>query len=84
MKTHINTLGIISATLGSFLVWRYLTELNWADKEAYLKGEGVLTVPSPTEEDIKKFKWQLRLSKLGLGLILFGGALQVISNYWCE
>lgn len=84
MKTLINTLGIISATLGSFLVWRYLTELSWADKEAYLKGKGVLTVPTPTENDIKKFKCQLRLSKLGLGLILLGGALQVVSNYWCE
>jgi hypothetical protein len=84
MKTHLNTLGILLTTLGSFLVWRYLTELNWADKDAYLKGEGVLTVPSPSKEDIKKFKCQLRLSKLGLGLILFGGAVQVVSNYWCE
>lgn len=84
MKTHINTLGIISATLGSFLVWRYLTELNWADKEAFLKGEGRMVIPSPTEQDVKKFKCQLRLSKLGLRLILLGGALQVVSNYLCE
>jgi hypothetical protein len=84
MKVHINTLGVIFTTLGSFLVWRYLTELNWADKEAFLKGKGVLTVPSPTEDDIKKFKCQLRLSKLGLGLILLGGALQVVSNYLFE
>ena len=84
MKTHINTLGIISATLGSFLVWRYLTELNWADKEAFLKGEGRMVIPSPSEQDVKKFKCQLRLSKLGLGLILLGGALQVVSNYLSE
>lgn len=84
MKILINTLGIISSTLGSFLVWRYLTELNWADKEAFLKGKGVLTVPSPTEEEIKKFKCQLRLSKLGLGLILLGGAIQIVSNYLSE
>lgn len=84
MKTHINTLGIISATLGSFLVWRYLTELNWADKEAFLKGEGRMVIPSPSEQDVKKFKYQLRLSKLGLGLILLGGALQVVSNYLSE
>jgi hypothetical protein len=84
MKTHINTLGIIFATLGSYLVWRYLTELNWADKEAFLKGEGVMTIPSPTPEDIKKFKYQLRLSKLGLGLIILGGGIQVLSNYLPE
>lgn len=84
MKTHINTLGVIFSSIGSFFVWRYLTELNWADKEAFLKGKGVLTVPSPTEDDVKKFKYQLWLSKLGLGLILLGGALQVVSNYFSE
>ncbi len=84
MKTLINTLGIVSATLGSFLVWRYLTELNWADKEAFLKGKGSFTVPSPTEDDVKKFKCQLWLSKFGLGLILLGGTLQVASNYLSE
>ena len=84
MKTHINTLGIIYATLGSFLVWRYLTELNWADKEAFLKGESRMVIPSPSEQDVKKFKYQLRLSKLGLGLILLGGVLQVVSNYLSE
>jgi hypothetical protein len=84
MKTHINTLGIIFATLGSFLVWKYLTELNWADKEAFLRGKGVMTIPSPTPEDVKKFKCQLRLSKLGLALIIFGGAIQIGSNYLPE
>jgi hypothetical protein len=84
MKIHINTLGIIFATLGSFLVWKYLTELNWADKEAFLKGEGVMTIPSPKPEDIKKFKRQLRLSKLGLALIILGGAIQISSNYLPE
>ncbi len=84
MKTHINTLGIVFATLGSYFVWRYLTELNWADKEAFIKGEGVMTIPSPTPEDIKKFKYQLRLSKLGLGLIILGGVIQVLGNYLPE
>ena len=84
MKTHLNTLGIILATLGSFLVWKYLTELNWADKDAFLKGKGVMTIPSPSDADVKKFKYQLWMSKLGLGLIVFGGAVQIISNYWCE
>lgn len=81
MKTHLSTLGIIIATLGSYLVWRYLTELNFADKEAYLKGQGVLAVPDPTPSDIAKFKKSVRLSKLGLGLIFLGGFAQVVSNY---
>jgi hypothetical protein len=84
MKTHINTLGILLSAIGSFLVWRYLTELNWADKEAFLRGEGVMTVPSPTEDEIQKFKLQLKLSKLGLAMILLGGLVQIISNYFPE
>ena len=81
MKTAINSIGILLSTVGSFLVWRYLTEINFADKEKYLQGEGVLVVPSPTPEDIKKFKRSLALSETGLVLIIWGGALQVISNY---
>lgn len=81
MKTHINTLGIILATIGSYLVWRYLTELNFADKEEYLQGRGSMTVPVPSTEDIAKFKRSICLSKLGLGLIIVGGLAQVISNY---
>ena len=81
MKTAINSFGILSATIGSFLVWRYLTEINFADKEKFLQGKGVLTVPCPTKEDVEKFKRSLFLSQMGLFLILLGGTLQIISNY---
>jgi hypothetical protein len=84
MKIHINTLGIIFGCIGSFLVWRYLTELNWADKKSYLQGQGVMVIPSPIKEDINKFKLQLRLSKLGMTMILIGGLIQIISNYLPE
>ena len=84
MKVHINTLGIILATIGSFLVRKYSTELNWADKEAFLRCEVSFVVPSPTAKDIKKFKCHLRLSKLGLVFIIVGGLAQVISNYFPE
>ncbi len=81
MKTTINSIGILLSIMGSYLVWRYLTELNFADKEKYLQGEGVLVVPRVTSEDIKKFKRSLALSKTGLALIFLGGSLQIISNY---
>ena len=81
MKTTINSLGILSSTIGSFLVWRYLTEINFADKEKFLQGEGVLTIPNPSKEDVAKFKRSLFLSETGLLLILLGGILQIISNY---
>ena len=81
MKIHLNSLGVICAIIGAYLVWRYLTELNFADKEAYLRGEGMLTVPDPSALDIKRFKRSVALSKAGLMLILIGGLFQVVSNY---
>ena len=81
MKIHLNSLGVICASVGAFLVWRYITELNFADKEAYLRGEGSLTVPVPSALDIKRFKRSVALSKTGLLLILIGGLFQVVSNY---
>ena len=81
MKTHLNTLGVVLSTVGSYLVWRYLTELNFADKDAYLQGKGSLRIPAPTEQEVAKFKHSVRLSKLGLGLIIAGGLAQVVSNY---
>lgn len=84
MKTYLSTIGILLTSIGSFLAWKYLTELNWADKEAFLRGEGIFTVPSPTEADVIKFRRQLRLSKIGLALILIGGAVQIVSNHYPE
>jgi len=81
IKTHLNTLGVIFSTIGSYFVWRYLTELNFADKESYLQGKGSMTIPVPTEQEIAKFKRSVCLSKLGLGLIIAGGIAQAISNY---
>lgn len=80
-KNLINSVGVAFASLGAFLVWRYLTEINFADKEAYLRGEGLLTVPDPTQDDIKRLRCSIILSKLGLAMILFGGVLQVVSNH---
>jgi hypothetical protein len=84
MKINLNSLGVICASIGAFLVWRYLTELNFSDKEAYLRGEGILTVPDPSALDIRRFKRSVALSKAGLILILIGGLLQVVSNYLPE
>lgn len=80
-KNLMNSIGVAFACLGAFLVWRYLTEINFADKQAYLRGEGVLTVPDPSAGDIRRLKRSILLSKLGLLMILAGGGLQIISNH---
>ncbi|MDO9100262.1 hypothetical protein [Hydrogenophaga sp.] len=77
----MNSFGVLLATIGAYLVWRYLTELNFIDKEAYLRGEGVMAIPDPTPAEIASFKRSLRLSKLGLTLIALGGVAQIFSNH---
>lgn len=81
MKIHINTLGIIFTTIGSFLVWKYIKILSFIDYDEYLKGNGVVSIPTPTKDEINKFLIGRFLSNLGLFLIVIGGILQVISNY---
>lgn len=81
MKIFINSLGILLATLGSFLVWKFIKDISFADKEAYLNGKGLLIVPKVDDADVKKYKKSVFFSNLGLVLILCGGILQIISNY---
>lgn len=81
MKTCINSLGVALATIGAFLVWYFIAQLNFADKEAYLRGEAIIKVAEPKPEDIKKLKLEIALSRVGLVLIVIGGLFQIISNY---
>lgn len=80
-KNFVNSFGIAFASIGAYLVWRYLMEINFADKEAYLRGEGVVTVPDPSLADVRSLKRLILFLKLGLFMILAGGGLQIISNY---
>jgi len=84
MKAYVNSVGIIFSTIGALLVWHFLTELNFADKEAYIRGEGSLVIPSPNDKDIKRFKRSVFLSKMGLGFIIIGGILQILSNHFFD
>lgn len=77
----INSIGVALTSLGAFLVWRYLTEISFVDKDAYLRGEGTVVIPDPSPEEVSRFKRSVRRSKVGLGMILLGGVLQIVSNY---
>jgi hypothetical protein len=81
MKTHINAAGVVLSAAGAFLVWHFVTELNFVNKESYLKGQGSIEIPNPSPEDIRKFRFKMKMSKLGLTLILVGGFLQVVGTY---
>lgn len=80
-KIFINSIGVALTSVGAFLVWRYLTEISFVDKDAYLRGEGTLIVPDPSPEEVISFRRSVRRSKVGLGMILLGGVFQIVSNY---
>lgn len=84
MKTLVNTMGVIFSTVGAAVVWHFIAQVNFADKSEYLKGNGVLSIPNPTPADIRKLKREMLMSKIGIALIVAGGALQVFSNYMSE
>jgi hypothetical protein len=78
----LNSAGVFFASAGSILVWRYLTEISFVDKEAYLRGQGVLTVPMPSKSDIPRFKRSMGLSRLGIRMILIGGYYRLPVIIW--
>lgn len=84
MKIAVNTLGLLFATAGSFLVWLYLGDLNMADPEALKQGKIILVVPTSTPQLCAKLILEKKLSKVGLTLIVLGGVLQAVSNYLPE
>ena len=81
MKTHMNAAGVALSALGAFLVWYFVAELNFANKESYLKGQGSIEILDPSTEDIRKLRLRIGISRLGLALILVGGLLQVVGTY---
>jgi len=84
MKAHLNTVGIMLTLIGALLIWFFIGEINFAKKDEYLKGIGELEVPNPPPEDIKKLKRNIFLSRMGMALIVVGGFLEIVSNYYCE
>ncbi len=67
--------------IGAIFVWGYLTELPFIDRKAFMMGDSKATVPASTPETRKKFGRQILLSQIGLGLIVLGSVIQIISNY---
>ncbi len=63
------------------MVFKYITYINFVYKDAYFKGDGVLKVQNPSEDDIKLLKKSIRNSKIRYYLIVIGGLLQILSNH---
>lgn len=80
-KNHLNTIGIALVALGSYLVWRYLGKVAFHSSKDVLKGIMRLTIPDITLDLVWNLRWSIRLSNLGIFLIIIGSLLQAASNY---
>jgi len=80
-KSHINSAGVFLSPVAAFLVWFFIAELNFADRDEYRKGHGREAIHDPSPAEIKKLEMRIWFSRVGLILILIGGLLQIISNY---
>lgn len=76
MNTAINTIGLFLDLIGVLLLFKFGLPSN-VDKNGYI---GLIL---EQEDENEKLKWKKYnfWSKIGLGFILIGFILQIISNY---
>jgi hypothetical protein len=81
-RTSVNVAGVVMATVGAGLLWYFIGDVLQVNKKEILSGQPVtLTVPNNSTELRRRLHIHTWVSRLGLFLTLFGGALQVASNY---
>ena len=78
---NITAIGLALDIIGALLLWKYVVEINFADKKDYLKGNATLVLADPTPEQIRRYKRNITLSRFGIGLLIAGFFLQLIGNY---
>ena len=77
----LTSLGLVLDIIGALILWRYVAEINFADKKDFLKGNASLVLADPTPEQIRSYKLSIWLSRLGIALLLVGFVLQLLGNY---
>ena len=78
---NFTAIGLVLDIIGALLLWRYVVEINFADKEDYLKGSATLVLADPTPESIQRYKRNITLSRIAIGLLVAGFIFQLIGNY---
>jgi hypothetical protein len=72
----LNALGQGTALIGVFILFRFAMPF-----QVRLGGAEILTT-HPTEENIEKENLYWWLGMAGLALVLVGGAIQIVANFW--
>ena len=80
-RTTLNSIGLVLDIIGALMLWRFVAEIAFADRDEFLKGHGQLRVFDPTPEQIGAFKRNMLFSRIGIGLLVVGFLFQLLSNY---
>ncbi len=78
---NLTAVGLVLDIIGAILLWRFIVEINFADRDDYLKGEATLAVLDPTPEQIEAYKRNIWISRAAILLLVLGFVLQLIGNY---
>ena len=78
---NVSTVGLFLDIVGALLLWRYVVEIDFVEKDEFLKGNAVLTPADPTPEEIRSYKRRIVISRIGVAFLVIGFSLQVVGNY---
>lgn len=78
----LNSIGLVFDIVGAVLIWFFVAEINFANKEFYLQGDAVIDLEDPSPEKIKAFKRNIMLSRIGIVALVVGFIFQLASNLW--
>lgn len=80
LANSLNIAGVLGTTVGSFLVWYFIAKATYDNSKEFWSGAEdfiLSTVPDPTPELRIRLRREAYLSRLGIVLIVIGGALQI-------
>jgi hypothetical protein len=80
-RITINSLGLALDIIGALMIWYFVAEVNYASKREFLRGNAEIDLADPSPEQISSYKNRVRLSRVGMGLLVLGFLLQLLSNY---
>ena len=75
-STTLNTIGLLLDIIGALLILVF-----WVAPQTAFKGKIVTSEDEYSKKDRKKFGYMKLLAQLGMGLLILGFLLQVLSNY---
>ena len=75
----LNVSGVAISAVGSVILWYFMAELNFFSSEHLPKKKAVLYANDSVEPVFYSYEYNRKMSKLGIGLVILGGLMQIAS-----